>query len=57
MPPASNLPGRVARYARIATVLGRFMARLAGERYLGRSLDRGRHAAELRRRWAACKGR
>ena len=39
MPPASNLPGRVARYARIATVLGRFMARLAGERYLGGRAD------------------
>jgi predicted unusual protein kinase regulating ubiquinone biosynthesis (AarF/ABC1/UbiB family) len=35
MPSASSLPGRLARYARIATVLGRFMARLAGERYLG----------------------
>ena len=35
MPSASRLPGRLARYARIATVLGRFMARLAGERYLG----------------------
>ena len=35
MPRGSSLPGRLARYARIATVLGRFMARLAGERYLG----------------------
>ena len=35
MPSASHLPARLARYARIATVLGRFMARLAGERYLG----------------------
>jgi len=31
----SGLPGRLARYGRIATVLGRFMARLASERYLG----------------------
>ncbi|HEX6267948.1 MAG TPA: AarF/ABC1/UbiB kinase family protein, partial [Burkholderiales bacterium] len=35
MPSSSSLPGRLARYAKIATVLGRFMARLAGERYLG----------------------
>ena len=47
MPPASNLPGRVARYARIATVLGRFMARLAGERYLGGRADGAALAREL----------
>jgi predicted unusual protein kinase regulating ubiquinone biosynthesis (AarF/ABC1/UbiB family) len=35
MPGGSSLPARLARYARLATVLGRFMARLAGERYLG----------------------
>jgi predicted unusual protein kinase regulating ubiquinone biosynthesis (AarF/ABC1/UbiB family) len=47
MPPARNLPGRVTRYARIATVLGRFMARLAGERYLGRGNDGAALAREL----------
>jgi len=35
MPSGSSLPGRLVRYARIATVLGRFMARLGSERYLG----------------------
>jgi predicted unusual protein kinase regulating ubiquinone biosynthesis (AarF/ABC1/UbiB family) len=47
MPPASKLPGRLARYARIATVLGRFMARLAGERYLGGGNDGAALAREL----------
>jgi predicted unusual protein kinase regulating ubiquinone biosynthesis (AarF/ABC1/UbiB family) len=43
----SGLPGRLARYARIATVLGRFMARLAGERYLGAGEDGAALAREL----------
>src|SRR5918995_2352028 len=47
MPSASTLPGRLARYARIATVLGRFMARLAGERYLGAGEDGAALAREL----------
>jgi predicted unusual protein kinase regulating ubiquinone biosynthesis (AarF/ABC1/UbiB family) len=44
----SSLPGRLARYARIATVLGRFMARLAGERYLGSRNDGAALARELK---------
>jgi predicted unusual protein kinase regulating ubiquinone biosynthesis (AarF/ABC1/UbiB family) len=44
----SGLPGRLARYARIATVLGRFMARLAGERYLGAGEDGAALARELK---------
>ena len=47
MPRGSSLPGRLARYARIATVLGRFMARLAGERYLGGGDDGAALAREL----------
>src|SRR5918995_2912364 len=53
MPSASSLPGRLARYARIATVLGRFRAGLAGERYLGGSED----AAALARELTAALGR
>ena len=53
MPSGSSLPGRLARYARIATVLGRFMARLAGERYLGGGDD----AAALARELTAALGR
>jgi predicted unusual protein kinase regulating ubiquinone biosynthesis (AarF/ABC1/UbiB family) len=48
MPSGSSLPGRLARYARIATVLGRFMARLAGERYLGGRDDGAALARELK---------
>jgi predicted unusual protein kinase regulating ubiquinone biosynthesis (AarF/ABC1/UbiB family) len=44
----SGLPGRLARYARIATVLGRFMARLASERYLGAGDDGAELARELK---------
>ena len=44
----SSLPGRVARYARIATVMGRFMARLASERYLGAADDGAALARELK---------
>ena len=47
MPSASRLPGRLARYARIATVLGRFMARLASGRYLGGRADGAALAREL----------
>jgi predicted unusual protein kinase regulating ubiquinone biosynthesis (AarF/ABC1/UbiB family) len=44
----SSLPGRLARYARIATVLGRFMARLASDRYLGAGEDGAALARELK---------
>jgi predicted unusual protein kinase regulating ubiquinone biosynthesis (AarF/ABC1/UbiB family) len=44
----SSLPGRLARYARIAAVLGRFMARLASERYLGGGEDGAALARELK---------
>ena len=47
MPSGSSLPGRLARYARVATVLGRFMARLAGDRYLGGGADGAALAREL----------
>jgi len=43
----NSLTGRVRRYAQVSTAMGGLAARLAGERYLGLNLDRGRHAAEL----------
>ena len=52
MTSATSLPGRLARYARIAAVLGRFMARLAGERYLGAG-----EGAALARELAGALGR
>ena len=45
---SSGLPGRLVRYARVATVLGRFMTRLAGERYLGAGDDGAALARELK---------
>lgn len=52
----STLSGRIKRYARVSTTVGSLAARLAGERYLGLKLDRGRHAAELRAALGGIKG-
>ena len=37
--------------------MGGLAARLAGERYFGLNLDRGRHAAELKAALGGIKGR
>ena len=52
----NSLSGRVRRYARVSTAVGGLAARLAGERYLGVRLDRGRHAAELKAALGGLKG-
>jgi len=52
----SSLPGRLVRYARVATVLGRFMARLAGERYLGADDDGAALARELKEALGRLRG-
>jgi len=39
--------GRVRRYAQVTGQVGGLAARVAGARYLGTGLDRGKHAAEL----------
>ena len=51
-----SLGGRLGRYARVGASVGGLAARLAGERYLGWSLDRGKHAAELRSALGGLKG-
>ncbi|MBV8505136.1 MAG: AarF/ABC1/UbiB kinase family protein, partial [Alphaproteobacteria bacterium] len=51
-----SLTGRVRRYAQVSTAMGGLAARLAGERYLGLNLDRGRHAAELKAVLGSIKG-
>jgi predicted unusual protein kinase regulating ubiquinone biosynthesis (AarF/ABC1/UbiB family) len=51
-----TLSGRVRRYAQVSTAMGGLAARLAGERYLGLNLDRGRHAAELKAVLGGIKG-
>jgi predicted unusual protein kinase regulating ubiquinone biosynthesis (AarF/ABC1/UbiB family) len=48
--------GRVRRYAQVSTAMGGLAARLAGERYLGISVDRGRHAADLKAALGGIKG-
>jgi predicted unusual protein kinase regulating ubiquinone biosynthesis (AarF/ABC1/UbiB family) len=52
----NSFPGRVRRYAQVSTAIGGLAARLAGERYLGLSLDRSRHAAELKAALGGIKG-
>ena len=51
-----SLGGRLGRYARVGASVGGLAARLAGERYLGWNLDRGKHAAELRSALGGLKG-
>ena len=52
----NSFSGRVRRYAQVSTAMGGLAARLAGARYLGLSLDRGRHAAELKAALGGIKG-
>lgn len=51
-----SLGGRLGRYARVGASVGGLAARLAGERYLGLSLDRDRHAADLKSALGGLKG-
>jgi predicted unusual protein kinase regulating ubiquinone biosynthesis (AarF/ABC1/UbiB family) len=48
--------GRARRYARVSTAMSGLAARLAGERYLGLPIDRGRHAADLKAALGGIKG-
>ncbi len=56
MSDADSFGGRVRRYAQVGSAMGGLAARLAGERYLGLSLDRGRHAADLKAALGGIKG-
>jgi predicted unusual protein kinase regulating ubiquinone biosynthesis (AarF/ABC1/UbiB family) len=51
-----SLGGRLGRYARVGASVGGLAARLAGERYLGLTLDRDKHAAELKAALGGLKG-
>src|SRR5271155_86032 len=51
-----SFTGRVRRYARVGSAMGGLAARLAGERYLGLSVDRPRHAADLKAALGGIKG-
>ena len=52
----NSLTVRVARYARVGRAVGGLAARVAGERYLGFKIDRGKHAAELKEALGGLKG-
>ena len=52
----NSFTGRVRRYAQVSTAMGGLAARLAGERYLGLTVDRGRHAADLKAALGGIKG-
>ncbi len=52
----ASFTGRVRRYAQVSTAMGGLAARLAGERYLGISVDRERHAADLKAALGGIKG-
>ncbi|MBN9087598.1 MAG: AarF/ABC1/UbiB kinase family protein [Reyranella sp.] len=51
-----SLGGRLGRYARVGASVGGLAVRLAGERYLGWTLDRDKHAAELKSALGGLKG-
>jgi predicted unusual protein kinase regulating ubiquinone biosynthesis (AarF/ABC1/UbiB family) len=52
----NSFTGRVRRYAQVSAAMGGLAARLAGERYLGWSVDRQRHAADLKEALGGIKG-
>lgn len=53
---SGGLGGRAKRYARVGRAVGGLAARLAGERYLGMSIDRPEHAADLKMALGGLKG-
>ncbi len=52
----NSLGGRMRRYARVGSAVGGLAARLAGERYLGLSVDKAEHAADLKAALGGLKG-
>jgi predicted unusual protein kinase regulating ubiquinone biosynthesis (AarF/ABC1/UbiB family) len=52
----NRLSARAARYARVGTNVGGIAARIAGARFLGMTLDRGRNALELAAALGGLKG-
>ena len=52
----NSLGGRLGRYARVGASVGGLAAKLAGQRYLGWSLDRDKHASDLKAALGGLKG-
>ena len=55
-PEENSLGGRVKRYARVGSAIGGVAARLAGAKYLGKSIDKDAHARDLRDALGGLKG-
>ena len=53
---SDSLGGRLGRYAKVGTSVGGLAVKLAGQRYLGLSLDRDKHAGELKAALGGLKG-
>ena len=53
---ASSVGGQVRRYAKVARGVGGLAASLAGSRFLGLDLDKGKHASELKAALGGLKG-
>lgn len=51
-----TLGGRARRYAKVGRAVGGLAARVAGQRYLGLSLDKQKHAEELKQALGGLKG-
>ena len=52
----NSLGGRLGRYARVGSSVGGLAVKLAGQRYLGWTLDRDKHASELKAALGGLKG-
>ena len=52
----SSLAGRARRYAKVGRAVGGLGLRVAGQRYLGLELDKGKHAEELKEALGGLKG-
>ena len=55
-PENNSLGGRARRYAKVGRAVGGLAARVAGERYLGLSLDKSKHAKDLKQALGGLKG-
>ena len=51
-----SLGGRLGRYAKVGSSVGGLAVKLAGQRYLGWSLDRDKHASDLKAALGGLKG-
>lgn len=51
-----NFSGRIKRYAKVGAAVGGLAAGFAGKQFLGRPLDRGQHALEIRAALGGLKG-